>query len=68
MSRKFFLLILIPALLLIGAYGFIRYSLIADSKQDREKFSTAARKTETSSSKKTSSLDLLTANAKAFLN
>ena len=58
MNKKLFLLILVPALILIGAYAFVRYSVKAAVSQDEEKFSTKFKKTDSSAAKQTSTLDL----------
>lgn len=57
MNKKRFLLILIPAVVLIGAFAFIRYSLKGAVNRDSEKYSTVT-KLDTSAIKKTSPLDL----------
>ena len=58
MNKKLFLLLLIPALLFIGAYGYIRYSLENNIKQNGKKISTETKKADTSETKQTSALDL----------
>jgi hypothetical protein len=58
MNKKLFLLILIPALVLIGAYAFVRYSVKAAVSRDEEIFSTSLKKADSSAAKQTSTLDL----------
>src|SRR5215203_404376 len=58
MNKKLFLLVLVPSLVLIGAYIFIRQSLKSDVKQNGENFSTETRKTDSSKIKQTSLVDL----------
>ncbi len=48
MNKKIFLLVLIPALLIIGAYIYIRYSLNAGIQRDGEKISTVTPQTDSS--------------------
>jgi hypothetical protein len=48
----------VPALILIGAYAFVRYSVKAAVSQDEEKFSTNIKKADSSAAKQTSTLDL----------
>src|SRR5688500_7705062 len=58
MNKKLFLLILIPSLMLIGAYGFIRQSMKADVKRNGENLSTETKTVDSSKTKQTSPLDL----------
>jgi len=48
MNKKIFLLILIPALLLIGAYAYIRYSLKTAITRDGEKIATVTKPADSS--------------------
>ncbi len=57
MNRKIFLFILLPAVLIIGAYVFIRYSLKAGSAPNEEKIAKEANATDSSLSNN-SALDL----------
>lgn len=57
MNKKLFLLILIPALLIIGVYVFIRYSL-KTAVHRGENITTEKKQTDSSSIKQTSALDL----------
>ncbi len=49
MNKKIFLLVLIPALLIIGAYVYIRYSLKAGINRDGEKIATLTNQPDSSS-------------------
>ncbi len=49
MNKKIFLLILVPALLIIGAYVYIRYSLKAGIDRDGEKIATLTNKPDSTS-------------------
>lgn len=58
MNKKLFLLVLIPSLILIGAYVFIRQSMKADVKRKGENLSTETKTVDSSKTKQTSPLDL----------
>src|SRR5215203_4791511 len=58
MNKKLFLLVLVPSLVLIGAYFFIRQSIKPNVKRDAENFSAETRKADSAKTKQTSLVDL----------
>jgi len=58
MNKKLFLLVLIPSLVLISAYFFIRQSLKTDVKRNGENLSIETNKSDSSKTKQASTVDL----------